>query len=86
MNNTGEINTGFNLERMVRNMNGKGGKWIQGAVPASHRGVFKKKAQAAGMSTGEFAEKEAHAPGKLGKQARLAETLMGINHAYKRMT
>jgi hypothetical protein len=57
----------------------KKGKWIASATANAH-GQFKAKAQAAGMSTAAFAHKEEHAPGKLGKQARLAETLMGLNH------
>jgi hypothetical protein len=32
------------------------------------------------MSTAAFARKEAGAPGKTGKQARLAKVLMGIGH------
>ena len=39
-----------------------------------HKGAFRAKAQAAGESTQAYAEKEKHAPGKLGKQARLALT------------
>lgn len=39
-----------------------------------HKGAFGAKAKKAGMSTSKFAKKEEHAPGKLGKQARLAET------------
>lgn len=49
-------------------------KWTKEAVPKSRRGVFKAKAEAAGMSTAEYAEKEKDAPGKLGKEARLAQT------------
>ena len=45
---------------------------------SKHKGLFKKKAQAAGMSTAAYAAKEASAPGKLGKEARLAQTLMGL--------
>lgn len=47
-------------------------KWIQKAVPKSHRGIFTAKAKAHGMSVHAYAEKEKHAPGKTGKQARLA--------------
>ena len=39
-----------------------------------HPGVFRKAAQAAGKSTQEYAEEEKHAPGKLGRRARLALT------------
>lgn len=52
--------------------------WIAGATKNSH-GQFRAKAKAAGMSTRAYAEKEANAPGKTGKQARLAKTLMGLN-------
>jgi len=48
-------------------------KWIQKAVPASHRGIFTAKAKAAGKSVAEYAKEKAHAPGKLGKEARFAE-------------
>lgn len=41
-----------------------------------HKGAFRKKAQAAGESTAEYAEQEKHASGKTGAQARLALTLM----------
>jgi hypothetical protein len=53
---------------------------------AEHKGLFKKKAEAAGESTAAYATKEAGAPGKLGKEARLATTLMSMHgqHAAKR--
>ncbi len=47
--------------------------FIQGAI--KRPGAFKAKAKKAGMSTAAYASKEAHAPGRLGKQARLAQTL-----------
>ena len=53
-------------------------KWIAKAV-SKHKGVFKKKAEAAGKTTKEYAEEKASAPGKLGKEARLAQTLMGMH-------
>lgn len=53
-------------------------KWIAGATKNSH-GQFKAKAQKAGMSTADYAQKMQHAPGKTGKQARLAATLMGLH-------
>ena len=40
---------------------------------AGTKGVFTAKAEHAGMSTQAYAHKEEHAPGKLGKQARMAE-------------
>lgn len=52
--------------------------WIKKAVKPSRRGVFKEKAERAGMSTSAYAEKEKDAPGKLGKEARLAETFAGM--------
>lgn len=55
----------------------KSKKWIAGAI--KHPGSFKKKAEKAGKSTREFAAEKASAPGKLGEQARLAETLMGMH-------
>lgn len=51
-------------------------KWMQKAFANSH-GQFKAKAQKAGMSTEAYAEKEKHAPGKTGAQARLA--LVGMH-------
>lgn len=52
-------------------------KWIDGAI--KRPGAFKAKAEAAGKTTREFAAEKADAPGRLGRQARLAETLMGMN-------
>jgi hypothetical protein len=45
--------------------------WMQGAV--KHPGAFTAKAKAAGVSVPAFAQKEAHAPGTTGRQARLAQ-------------
>ena len=53
-------------------------KWIKGATANAH-GQFAAKADRAGKTTREFATEEADAPGKLGKQARLAQTLMGMH-------
>ena len=50
-----------------------GGKWIQKAI--KHPGAFTAKAKAAGKSVASYAKAKASAPGKLGKQARLAQTL-----------
>lgn len=47
-------------------------KWMKEAFANSH-GQFKAKAEKAGKSTAAFAKDKASAPGKLGKQARLAE-------------
>lgn len=51
--------------------------WIKGATSNSH-GQFAAKAEKAGMSTEEFARSKMDAPGKLGKQARLAATLLKL--------
>lgn len=53
-------------------------RWIQAATSNSH-GQFKRKAQRAGMSTADYAQKMQGAKGKTGAQARLASTLMGLN-------
>lgn len=42
--------------------------FIQGAI--KRPGAFSAKAKAAGMSTQAYAEKEKHAPGRLGDEAR----------------
>lgn len=43
-------------------------------IKPSHKGLFTKKAKAAGMSVPAFAKKEAGASGVLGKEARFAQT------------
>ena len=50
------------------------------AATANSHGQFAAKATRAGMSTLAYAKQEEHAPGKLGKQARLAEVLMHASH------
>lgn len=57
-------------------------KWIASATENSH-GQFKAKAEKAGESTTEYAKEKVGAPGKLGKEARLAEALMGMHHKHK---
>ena len=57
--------------------------WEQGATAHAH-GQFRAKAQRAGMSTLAYARKEQGAPGKLGKQARLAIVLIGSRKGGKR--
>jgi hypothetical protein len=57
---------------------GKDKHWIQGAI--KHKGALTKKANNAGESPMEFAHSHDQAPGKTGKQARLAETLYNMNH------
>lgn len=61
----------------------KGGaaNFIKGAVKPENKGKFKAKAQAAGKATAAFAKQKASAPGVLGKEARLATTLMGLKKA-----
>ena len=54
-------------------------KWIAGATANAH-GQFRKKAEAAGKTTREFATEHDHDSGKTGAQARLAENLMGMHH------
>jgi len=46
--------------------------WMKSAVKPSHKGLFTAKAKRAGMSVSAYAQKEKHAKGKLGKEARLA--------------
>jgi hypothetical protein len=57
--------------------------WVKSATAGAH-GQFAAKAKAAGESTAEFAKEKAGAPGLLGKQARLATTLMGLNHGGRK--
>lgn len=60
-------------------------KWISKATSNSH-GQFREKAEHAGKSTAAFAKEHEHDSGKTGKQARLAETLMGIHKRTKKAT
>lgn len=53
-------------------------KWIQKAH--LKKGAFTAKAQAAGMSVQAYARKKRTAPGRLGKQARLAMTFRKMSH------
>jgi hypothetical protein len=53
-------------------------KWIKSAVEGG-KGKFAAKAKAAGETTREYAREKANAPGTLGKEARLAQTLMGLH-------
>lgn len=54
-------------------------KWMKQAFSNSH-GQFHAKAEEAGESTPEFAHEHEHSPGRLGKQARLAEVGMKAKH------
>ena len=58
----------------------KSKNWVKKAVPDSHKGRFREKAEAAGKTTKEFAKEHEGDKGTIGKQARLAETLMGLSH------
>ena len=60
----------------------KSKKWISGAI--KRPGAFRAKAERAGKSTREFAAEHAGDSGRLGKQARLAETLMGMHGGAKK--
>ncbi len=59
-------------------------KWIKGATAGSH-GQFRKKAEAAGETTHEYAEEKKDAGGTLGKQANLALNLMGASERRSKM-
>lgn len=56
--------------------------WISGATSNAH-GQFAAKAKRAGESTRQYAMEHQHDSGTIGKQARLALTLMGM-HSKKR--
>ncbi len=58
-------------------------KWIAKATSGAH-GQFRKKAEAAGETTREFAKEHEHDADKTGQQARLAIVLMGMDHTSKR--
>ncbi len=60
-------------------MAGKRKNWIKKAV-SEHPGALKKKAEAAGETTKQFAAAHAGDKGKTGAQSRLAETLMKMPH------
>lgn len=58
--------------------------WIDDATEDAH-GQFAAKARAAGMTTRAYAEVHKADKGKLGKQARLALTLMGMGMGRRTM-
>lgn len=58
-------------------------KWIQKAD--IKKGAFTKKADAAGEGVHAYAEKKKEAPGKTGKQARLALTFEGMRHKRRKL-
>jgi hypothetical protein len=49
----------------------------------AHAGLFTKKAKEAGYSVHAYGEKEKHAPGKLGKEAREALVFESFAHRKK---
>lgn len=52
-------------------------KWIKAAIDPKRKGLFAKKAERAGMTTREYAQKEKHAGARLGKEANFALNAMG---------
>lgn len=56
-------------------------KWIQKAN--IKKGAFTAKAKRAGKSVAEYAEEKKDAPGKLGREARLAITFRNLSKARK---
>ncbi len=58
--------------------------WIKDAISPKHKVQFAAKAKAAGKTTREYASEKSGASGTLGKQARLAQTLMGMHHGKSR--
>ena len=52
-------------------------KRVKATIKIKRPGAFRTKAQKAGKTTRQYAQEKAHAPGLLGKQARLAKTMMG---------
>jgi hypothetical protein len=49
--------------------------WIAGAINPKTKGSFSAAAKKAGESTAEYAQEKSGASGKLGRRARLAQTL-----------
>lgn len=54
-------------------------RWVKDALEGVKGHPFADKARAAGKTTREFAQEKSDAPGKLGQEARLATTLMGMH-------
>lgn len=52
--------------------------WIKDAVKPANKGKFSEKAKKSGESTAEYANEKSSAPGKLGKEARFAKTMMKL--------
>lgn len=53
--------------------------WIAKAT-SKNKGKFSGAAKKAGKTTREYAQEKSGAGGKVGKEARLAETLMSMHH------
>lgn len=60
-------------------------KWIKKALEGAH-GQFSAKAKRAGKSTSAYATEHENDAGKVGKQARLAKTLMGMQRSNQKNT
>jgi len=56
--------------------------WIKGAI--KRPGAFSAKARRAGISTSAYASKMSSAPGRTGRQARLAKTLMSMRKGSRK--
>lgn len=52
--------------------------WIEKAIKPKNKGSFSGAAKKAGESTAEYANEKQDAPGKIGRRARLAKTLMSM--------
>jgi hypothetical protein len=73
----------LNMADMASRTMAKKKNWIKSAVPKEHRGKFREKAEHAGETTKEFAKEHAGDSGTLGKEARLANTLMDMKKKKK---
>lgn len=62
-------------------MEEKDDRWMEKAF-GKNPGKFTRKAHRAGKSVSEYAKEEAHAPGTLGKEARLAK--VGKKYGHKK--
>lgn len=61
----------------------KGG-WVQKVVAEMDKGAFSEKAKRAGKTTTQYAQEKASAPGKIGRQARLARTFAKMRKDKKK--
>lgn len=76
------ISEGFSNRKIGDKTMAKSKNFIKKAI-GNNKGVFSAKAKAAGKSTAEYANEKASAGGKLGKEAVLARTLMGMSKKKK---